>query len=105
MIVYFNGEFLPKDRVRISPDDRGFLFGDGVYEAIRADRGRLFAAEPHFRRLARSLRELRIAQPDLAQIQAAIEGVLERNDLLDCKAAVYIQITRGAAPRRHAFPA
>lgn len=104
MIVYFNGEFIPKDQVRISPDDRGFVFGDGVYEAIRAYHGRLFAAEAHFRRLSRSLRELRIAEPDLAQLEAAIGTLIRRNGLDDGHAAIYIQITRGAAPRRHTFP-
>ena len=105
MIAYFNGEFLPKDQVRISPDDRGFLFGDGVYEAIRAWHGRLFAADAHFRRLARSLRELRIAEPNLAQLEAAVVTLIRHNSLDDGHAAIYIQITRGVTPRRHAFPA
>ena len=104
MIIYFNGEFVPKGAVRISPDDRGFLFGDGVYEALRAYRGRLFAADAHFRRLTRSLRELRIAAPDLAQLQAALGTLPRRNRFDDGHAAIYVQITRGAAPRRHAFP-
>ncbi len=104
MIVYFNGEFMPKDSVCISPDDRGFLFGDGVYEVLRAHRGRLFAAEAHFARLRHSLRELEITQPDIAQIQGALHTLIQRNDLEAMEVIFYIQITRGSAPRRHAFP-
>lgn len=102
MIVYFNGQFLPKKDVRISPDDRGFLFGDGVYEVVRAYDGRLFEAEAHFRRLARSLECLRIEGPDPASFGDIAQQLMRDNDLYD--AALYIQITRGAAPRRHAFP-
>lgn len=101
-IVYFNGQFLPKKDVRISPDDRGFLFGDGVYEVIRIYDGRLFEGPAHFARLARSLRALRIDGPDLGGFDAIAQRLLAENDLRD--AALYIQVTRGVAPRKHAFP-
>ena len=55
MTVYFNGTFMDKADVSISPDDRGFLFGDGVYEVVRAEDGILFRLDDHRRRLARSL--------------------------------------------------
>ena len=101
-IVYFNGRFLPKKDVRISPDDRGFLFGDGVYEVVRAYHGHLFAADAHWRRLARSLRALRIDGPDPSVFDDVARQLLRDNDLQD--AALYIQITRGEAPRKHTFP-
>jgi D-alanine transaminase len=101
-IVYFNGQFLRKKDVRISPDDRGFLFGDGVYEVVRVYDGRLFEAEAHWKRLARSLRALRIDGPDPAAFADVARQLLADNDLQD--AALYIQITRGAAPRKHYFP-
>jgi D-alanine transaminase len=108
MIVYFDGQYLPKDEVRVSPDDRGFTFGDGAYEVIRAYDGRLFRCEEHVRRLARSLGELRIEAPlldghgGMAHIAAELIG---RNGLAGAGgAAVYVQVTRGAAPRKHAFP-
>lgn len=104
MIVYFNGQFVPKEEVRISPDDRGFLFADGVYEVIASYNGRLFRPDEHFRRLERSLHELRIALPDLADLRRAAERLIEVNGLTRGDAAIYIQITRGVAPRNHAFP-
>ncbi len=103
MLSYLNSRFLPKDEIHISPDDRGFLLGDGVYEVIRAYRGKLFQAEEHFQRLERSLRELRIAGVDVASLHNIAATLLERNDLHG-DATVYIQVTRGAAPRRHSFP-
>lgn len=104
MIVYFNGQLVPKEDVRISPDDRGFLFADGVYEVIASYHGRLFRPDAHLRRLERSLRELRIAVPDLAALRDVAERLIEINDLAGGTAGIYIQITRGVAPRNHAFP-
>jgi branched-subunit amino acid aminotransferase/4-amino-4-deoxychorismate lyase len=60
MIVYYNGVYLPKEQVSISPDDRGFLFSDGAYKVIRSYNGRLFQLEAHINRLERSITELRI---------------------------------------------
>jgi D-alanine transaminase len=104
LIVYFNGRFVPKEDVRISPDDRGFLFADGAYEVLRSYGGRLFRAEEHFRRMDRSLRELRIAGPDEESLRHIAGEVIRRNTLGDADAALYVQITRGVALRRHAFP-
>ena len=61
--TYFNGKFIPKEEVRISPDDRGFLFADGVYEVIRWYGGFFYDMDSHLTRLKRSLRELRINWP------------------------------------------
>lgn len=104
MIVYFNGRFVPKEDVRISPDDRGFLFADGVYEVIASYRGKLFRPDTHLQRLECSLRELRIAGPDLATLRGVAGRLIEANGLAGGDAGVYIQITRGVAPRNHAFP-
>lgn len=104
MIVYFNGTFVPKDEVCISPDDRGFLFADGVYEVICTWDGELFQADSHFRRLAHSLAALRIARPDLDELRHVARSLLTRNGLDRAGASIYIQITRGAAVRGHAFP-
>jgi D-alanine transaminase len=105
MIGYLNGNFLPHTEIKISPDDRGFLFADGVYEVIRAYRGKFFKAEEHFARLRRSLHEIEIADKDNEELREVAEELLTRNGLAQCDATVYIQITRGAAPRKHAFPA
>jgi D-alanine transaminase len=104
MIVYFNGDFIPKDQVRLSPDDRGFLFADGVYEVIRYYNGKPFKADEHLRRLERSLTEIRIAGVDIEPLAEIAERLLQKNDLETRDATVYIQITRGTAPRKHAFP-
>ncbi len=104
MIVYYNGQFTPKEEVCISPDDRGFLFGDGVYEVIRAYEGVLFHAELHFARLRRSLQEIQITEPDLAEVEEACTLLLHKNNLAQTDASLYIQITRGVAPRTHHFP-
>jgi D-alanine transaminase len=105
MIAYFNTKFVPKEEIRISPDDRGFVFGDGVYEVIRTYRGKLFKMDEHLRRLERSLREIRIAGVDIEILREVSEDLLKRNDLGGRDATIYMQITRGAAPRKHAFPA
>jgi D-alanine transaminase len=104
MTVYFNGEFLDKDEVSISPDDRGFVFGDGVYEVLLADQGTLMQADDHFRRLRHSLQHTRIQGVDVDALQTAVQSLLAKNELTSRRAKIYIQVTRGAAPRQHAFP-
>lgn len=104
MITYFNNRFIPQEEIRISPDDRGFLFGDGVYEVIRTYHGKLFKIDEHLRRLERSLREIRIAGVDIETFKDIAEDLLTRNNLRSGDATVYIQVTRGAATRKHAFP-
>ncbi len=103
-IAYLNGSYLPRDEVRISPEDRGFLFGDGVYEVIRSYGGKLFELRRHLDRLASSLRSLRIAGIDPVEVGSISESLLERNGLADKGALVYLQVTRGVARRAHRFP-
>ena len=103
-IVFLNGEYLPKDEAVVSVDDRGFLFGDGIYEVTAAYNGRLFRFEEHKARMTRGLRELRI-EYELDALRGLKEELLTRNGLEDVEAAyVYVQVTRGVAPRTHAFP-
>lgn len=104
-IVYLNGQFLPRSEAKLSVDERGFFFGDGVYEVTRVVRGRLFEWDRHARRLARGLRELRIdAGLDLDTIRSLQERLVRENGILEGQGTVYLQITRGAAPRTHHFP-
>ena len=104
MTVYLNGQFLPKDQARISPDDRSFLFADGAYEVVRAYRGHLFRAKEHWDRFDYSLKALRIPAPANTDFSAIASELLKRNNLADSEATVYLQVSRGAAPRKHSFP-
>ena len=104
MIVYFNGAFVPKHEVRLSPDDRGFLFGDGVYEVARTYGGRLFALPRHLARLRYSLDQLYIKGVDISTLETTFRRLLDENDLGAKDGIVYLQVTRGVAPRTHAFP-
>jgi len=102
--VYLNGDYLSKDSATISVDDRGFLLSDGVYEVTPAYRGRLFRMERHIRRLQHGLDALRIAY-DTTGLPEMHARLLEDNGLgSEDVAIVYMQITRGAAPRTHHFP-
>ena len=105
MLVYLNGDYMPKEEARISPEDRGFLFADGAYEVFHAYEGRLFKAEEHLERMARSLRELRIDGPERDLLRDVAETLVRENGLSRGNAVVYMQVTRGAAPRKHTFPA
>ena len=106
-MLYLNGQFVPDAQATISVLDRGFIFGDGIYEVWRVVQGRLFEPERHQARLERGLSELQITPPDAARL-ASITEIGERlfaeNGLLDGEATLYVEITRGAAPRTHFFP-
>ncbi|MCB8880306.1 D-amino-acid transaminase [Acidisoma cellulosilytica] len=103
-IAYVNGRYLPVAAAQVRVEDRGFLFGDGVYEVVQVYRGRFVDEEKHLNRLTRSLGELRLAWPvGRRALEAIIREVVTRNRLHD-NALVYIQITRGAAKREHVFP-
>lgn len=104
MIAYFNGSWVDHDSIAVSPEDRGFLFADGVYEVIRAYGGRPFAVAEHAARLARSLSAIQVAWPARALLPDLIGRLLAENDLAASDALIYVQITRGAAPRKHRFP-
>jgi D-alanine transaminase len=102
-IAFLNGAFLPLAQARVSVEDRGFLFGDGVYEVIRSYDGAPFLLPAHLDRLERSMAAVRIV-PDWNR--AALEGwvaeAVERAAYPEAK--IYVQVTRGAAPRDHRFP-
>ena len=104
-VVYLNGEFLPRERATLSVDDRGFIFGDGIYEVTRVVNGRLFEPDRHMRRLMYGLRGIGIDPRMTAeQIIDVHYRLIRENGLTSGEATVYLQITRGAAPRTHYFP-
>lgn len=104
MLVYLNGEYVPLAEARIPVDDRGFLFADGVYEVVRVYGGRPFLMDAHLQRLREGLAALRIADPGIEGLGLVAELLLDENALRSRDATIYIQVTRGAAPRAHAFP-
>ena len=104
-IVYLNGEFMPLEDARIPVLDRGFIFGDGVYEVVPAYSRRPFRMAEHLRRLQHSLDGIRLANPmSDAQWIALMTDLIARNASAGDDQSVYLQVTRGVAKRDHAFP-
>src|SRR5712692_3675828 len=102
-IAYVAGQYLPHRQAAVHIEDRGYQFADGVYEVIAVVGGHLVDEAPHLARLHRSLAELRIAPPMAdAALKIVIREVVRRNGV--DTGIVYIQVTRGVAPREHAFP-
>lgn len=101
-LTYFNGEMVESGAKVVSLDDRGYCFGDGVYEVVRVYNGRAFAFSYHQDRLYRSMREMDIPvrmPPD--ELQELHEIMIEQSEITD--GYIYLQITRGVTPRHHAF--
>lgn len=102
-LAYVNGRIVPAARAEVSIHDRAYLFADGVYEVAAVFNGVLFDWRLNLERLARSLRELRIAPPmSDAALTLQAERLVRRNGVRD--GLLYLQVTRGGAPRDHAFP-
>ena len=101
-IGYLNGQFMPLERMQVSVEDRGYQFGDGVYEVIRTYQGVPFRMEEHLDRLDRSAGEIKISIPlSRREWTTAIQDGIQHSGYKNCK--VYIQVTRGTAPREHQF--
>jgi D-alanine transaminase len=101
--VYLNGEFVRPELAMISPFDRGFIFGDGVYEVVPVFGGRLFRLPHHLRRLRDSLAAIDLAPPlSGEQWRQVLQRLVDEAGGGD--QSLYLQVTRGVAPRNHAFP-
>ena len=101
--AFLNDEYMPLEACQISPLDRGFIFGDGVYELIPVYDRKAFCLQPHLVRLARSLEQVHIQNPYThKQWEGIVENLIRQSNCIDL--AVYIQVTRGIAPRDHGFP-
>lgn len=103
-VAYLNGEWLPLDEARVSVFDRGFMFGDGIYEVMPVYGQRIFTLDDHLKRLARSLGELRLESPfSDDEWRALFREAVERGK--EDPAYLYLQVTRGVAiPRSHVYP-
>ena len=102
MLAWVNGSLVPEERAQVSVLDRGFLFGDGVYELVRYFAGTGVALDLHTARLARSLELARIDGFDPMRLGALARELLEANGLQD--ASIYVQVTRGAGAGRSHMP-
>jgi D-alanine transaminase len=103
LMMYFKDRFLDKSEVSISPDDRGYYFGDGVYEVFRIYKGQVFEKDAHLQRLARSAKEVGITLPEtIENIDKIIGTLLDMEKISD--GTLYLQVTRGESPRSHPFP-
>src|SRR5262249_42554680 len=102
-LANLNGVPMPLAEAKVSALDRGFLFGDAVYEVLRVYQGKPWLEEEHFLRLARSLGAIRIRGVEMDHPRQRMHATIAAGPFRE--ATVYIQITRGAAPRTHTFPA
>ena len=102
-MIYLNGQYMPIEEAKIPVLDRGFIFGDGVYEVIPVYSRRAFRLEEHLKRLQHSLDGIRLANPHRAdQWTEILNEIIARNESDD--QYLYLHITRGVAKRDHAFP-
>ena len=106
MIVYLNGQYLPIEEAKISVLDRGFIFGDAVYEVWRLVNGKLFESDKHLARLASGLRDVQIAAPPESQ-KAKLHEISDRlvqENGLNAEGSLFLEMSRGVAPRAHQYP-
>jgi D-alanine transaminase len=101
-LACLNGEIMPVEKARVPVWDRGFTFGDSVYEVWRLYGGRLWLEPEHLARLRRSLKEMQFPPVDLERLMARVHQTITESKIPE--ATVYVQVTRGVAPRAHAFP-
>ena len=103
-IAYVNGRYVPHHEAAVHIEDRGYQFADGVYEVIAVRRGRLVDENGHLDRLNHSLSELRICWPLSRRTLKFILREMIRRNRLNGDGMIYLQVTRGVAPRSHTFP-
>jgi D-alanine transaminase len=101
--VIVDGEIVERALASVDIEDRGYQFGDGVYEVIRVYNGKMFTAKEHLHRLQESAEKISIQIPyDPSELEEKLNRLIEKNELTN--GIVYMQFTRGASPRNHAFP-
>lgn len=103
-ISYVNGKYLPHRQAAVHIEDRGFQFSDGVYEVFPVFAGRILNLDFHLQRLRNSLLELRIDWPVKVEILPILLAEMLRRNRITHGGMIYLQVTRGVAPRNHAFP-
>lgn len=102
-LVYLNGAIVAAEAAKVSVFDRGFIFGDGLYEVMVQIGGQFFYEKAHLKRLQEGLGKINI-EFDVRALKPSITALLKATDLIGTDCLLYIQITRGVAPRQHAYP-
>lgn len=103
MVILFDEQLIPRNRAHVDIEDRGYQFGDGVYEVIRVYGGNMFCKAQHLSRLERSANEIRLNLPfTLERLDTLLEELVKQNRLRE--GTIYLQASRGTAPRNHSFP-
>lgn len=101
--VIINGEFINRTEAKIDIEDRGYQFGDGVYEVIRVYNGKMFTAKEHLERLIESGKKINMKiSYSVEELRNLLTELIEKNQL--SSGTIYMQVTRGVSPRNHAFP-
>lgn len=101
--VIVNGEFISRSEAKVDIEDRGYQFGDGVYEVIRVYNGKMFTGQEHLERLMESGKKIGLEiKYTVQEIKSMLSELIEKNNLT--LGTIYLQISRGVAPRNHAFP-
>ncbi|WP_100487894.1 D-amino-acid transaminase [Sporolactobacillus pectinivorans] len=101
--ILFQDQIVPREQGKVDMEDRGYQFGDGIYEAIPVYGGQMFLLDPHLKRLKRSANELRLSLPfGFEELTENLNKLIQMNEIND--GIVYFQVTRGTAPRKHFFP-
>lgn len=101
--VLMNGEFIPREEAKVDIEDRGYQFGDGIYEVIRVYNGKMFMVQEHLERLSASSEKIGIAiSYSISELTNLLEELIAKNSL--STGILYMQFTRGVSPRNHGFP-
>ncbi|QQE72919.1 D-amino-acid transaminase [Brevibacillus composti] len=105
-MLYVDGKWVEADQLSVHPEDRGYNFGDGIYEVVRIYKGKMYQWEGHLTRLLRSAREIKLDMPWTAEELSRIaDELMARNNITsEDDATLYLQVTRGVAPRVHDIP-
>lgn len=101
--IYVNGEIFSSENAKISVFDRGFLFGDGIYEVMMQLENGIFYKKAHFDRLQSNLNKIGIDYA-VEEIESELDNLISASSLTDKACLIYIQVTRGIAPRKHSYP-
>jgi D-alanine transaminase len=105
-MLYVDGKWVEADELAVHPEDRGYNFGDGIYEVVRIYKGKMYQWDAHLTRLFRSAREIKLDLPwTAAELKDIAQQLIVKNNLTtDDDAILYLQVTRGVAPRLHDIP-